>query len=282
MSLASVLETEGFDLGAVRTHAPGPQGHLPITPEMLLNAPSGNLFGLSQNAGMGCEPTRLLDAGLLDTSVRTVTGETLDASLDWWEQSSRRFLIEDSPWDDLIQGDDFHDVCQSAVHAARHAIDLSTQTILAPTESQEVWAAGVTYYRSRSARIEESKEAGGGDFYDRVYAAERPEIFFKATGRRVIGPGGHFGIRTDAKWSVPEPELTLLLSATGKVPLTELKRKLPTLAGYLYRDNSFPHGSFLMTGTGVVPPDSFTLQAGDEIRITIAPVGTLINTVAPA
>lgn len=219
-------------------------------------------------------------------------------------------------------------------------------SLRAPIESQEVWAAGVTYFRSRTARMEEAKSAGGGDFYDRVYEAERPEIFFKATPHRVVGPGGRVRIRRDSKWNVPEPELTLAINAAGRIfgfsigndmssrdiegenplylpqaktyagsaalgpclVLTEqlpageteiameiarrgeivfsgsteigqMKRPLPLLAEYLYRENAFPHGAWLMTGTGIVPPDDFTLAHGDEIRITIEPVGTLTNTV---
>jgi 2-dehydro-3-deoxy-D-arabinonate dehydratase len=217
----------------------------------------------------------------------------------------------------------------------------------APIETQEVWAAGVTYLRSRTARMEEAKAAGGGDFYDRVYDAERPEIFFKATPHRVVGPGGRVRIRSDSKWNVPEPELALAINAAGRIfgfsigndmssrdiegenplylpqakiyagsaalgpclvitdqppakdtqiaieiarrgetvfsgstDIGQMKRPLPTLAEYLYRDNEFPCGAWLMTGTGVVPPDAFTLEHGDEIRITIEPVGTLTNTVA--
>ena len=89
--------------------------------------------------------------------------------------------------------------------------------MLAPIAGQEVWAAGVTYFRSRSARMEESKDTGGGTFYDRVYAAERPELFFKATARRVVGPGDPVRIRSDAKWSVPEPELTLVINSAGQI-----------------------------------------------------------------
>jgi len=195
----------------------------------------------------------------------------------------------------------------------------------APIGTQEVWAAGVTYYRSREARIEESKSAGGGDFYDRVYDAERPEIFFKASPHRVVGPGGKVAIRDDSSWSVPEPELALLISPQGDIVgytvgndmssrsiegenplylplpmsteismeifrggskefagttlLSSMKRDLAVLVKYLYRNNSFPSGCFLLTGTGIVPPDSFTLQGGDEIRITIVGIGALINTV---
>ncbi len=220
-------------------------------------------------------------------------------------------------------------------------------TALAPILSQEVWAAGVTYYRSRSARVAESEDAGGGDFYDRVFAAQRPELFFKATGRRVVGPGGAVRVRSDAKWSVPEPELTLLINPagvivgytigndmssrdiegenplylpqakvydgscalgpcvllsteplgktttielaiarqgqtvfTGSTTLAELKRAPQELTEYLFRNNSFPQGVFLMTGTGIVPGDDFTLASGDVIRISIDGVGTLENYVA--
>jgi 2-dehydro-3-deoxy-D-arabinonate dehydratase len=219
-------------------------------------------------------------------------------------------------------------------------------TILAPIGNQEVWAAGVTYFRSRKARMEESKDAGGGDFYDRVYTAARPELFFKAPGWRVVGPEGAVRIRSDAKWSVPEPELTLVINADGKLvgytigndmssrdiegenplylpqakvydgscalgpcilllseplndtairleirrrdqevfsgttSLTELKRDPHELIEYLFRDQSFPRGAFLMTGTGIVPPDDVTLQHGDSIRITIEGIGVLENHVA--
>jgi len=218
---------------------------------------------------------------------------------------------------------------------------------LAPIESQEVWAAGVTYLRSRTARMEESKDSGGGTFYDKVYHAARPELFFKATPHRVAAPGTPVRIRADSAWNVPEPELTLAINHRGSifgytigndmssrdiegenplylpqakvydrsaalgpclwvtdVPLpatteiaisilragqtvfngatqiSQIKRTFPELAEYLFRDNAFPQGCYLMTGTGVVPPDDFTLRSGDEIRITIEPIGTLINPVA--
>jgi 2-dehydro-3-deoxy-D-arabinonate dehydratase len=218
--------------------------------------------------------------------------------------------------------------------------------ILAPIEEQEVWASGVTYYRSRVARMEESKSAGGGDFYDRVYNAERPELFMKSTPHRVVGTGQKVRIRKDSKWNVPEPELTLLVSPGGKIlgytigndmssrdiegenplylpqakvydrscalgpgilisreelapstgirieiqrgqtsvfsgstSLKDMKRRPSTLVEYLFRDNTFPAGCFLLTGTGIVPPDAFTLQSGDDISITIDNIGTLQNTV---
>jgi 2-dehydro-3-deoxy-D-arabinonate dehydratase len=257
------------------------------------------------------------------------------------------YRVEGTSWDALITREDLHDFCRSIVERGDRTKGFSKGAILAPIESQEVWAAGVTYYRSRSARIEESKDAGGGDFYDRVYSAPRPELFFKATGRRVVGPNAKVKIRSDASWSVPEPEMTLLISPKGTIlgytigndmssrdiegenplylpqakvydgscalgpcifispdplpastrieiqivrdggtafsgstSLSELKRDPKTLVSYLFRDNSFPHGCFLMTGTGVVPPDSFTLASGDEVRIVIDPIGTLANVVA--
>ena len=218
---------------------------------------------------------------------------------------------------------------------------------LAPIGSQEVWAAGVTYLRSRDARIEESKDAGGGTFYDRVYDAERPEIFFKAMPHRVSGSGGAVRIRRDSRWNVPEPELVLAINAhgaifgytigtdmssrdiegenplylpqakvyrgccalgpglvvreplpvdsairieilragssvfSGQTALSQMKRTLPELAGWLTREDDFPHGAYLLTGTGVVPPNDFTLAPHDEIRISIDGLGTLVNSVSP-
>lgn len=217
----------------------------------------------------------------------------------------------------------------------------------APLDAQEVWAAGVTYERSRVARMEESE--GGGDFYDRVYAADRPELFLKATPRRVVGPGEAIRIRRDSAWDVPEPELTLVIAASGQIigytvgndvssrsiegenPLylpqakvydaacalgpviavagsdgidpgnltirltirrddtvafagetsTQRMRRTPEeLTGYLFREQRFPDGVFLMTGTGIVPPDDFTLRSGDIVEITIEGIGTLTNPVA--
>ena len=225
------------------------------------------------------------------------------------------------------------------------AFALPTQsTLLAPLDVQEVWASGVTYLRSKVARIEESE--GGGDFYDKVYDAERPELFLKATPRRVVGPNQPIRIRRDSTWDVPEPELTLVLSSSGAIvgytigndvssrsiegenplylpqakyfdgccslgPVIELadgefaprtirlsiardgqtayegqtstsqmRRTLEELAGYLFRELTFPDGVFLMTGTGIVPPDDWTLQSGDLVTIEIEGIGTLVNSVA--
>jgi 2-dehydro-3-deoxy-D-arabinonate dehydratase len=216
--------------------------------------------------------------------------------------------------------------------------------LLKPTDSQEVWAAGVTYERSRIAREEES--AGSG-IYDRVYSAARPELFFKATPSRTVGPGEPVAIRADASWTVPEPELGLVINQQlelvgftvgndmssrdieGENPLylpqaklyarccalgplialrgsiadptnltirleilrggavafaaetstSRIVRSYADLIGYLGRDNLFPDGAVLLTGTGIVPPDDFTLLAGDEVAITIEGIGTLRNPV---
>jgi 2-dehydro-3-deoxy-D-arabinonate dehydratase len=262
------------------------------------------------------------------------------------EHNGGYYQVPESSWDALITHDDLHGYLLSVVDGGNRVDSSAAAPIEAPIGSQEVWAAGVTYYRSRSARMAEAKDAGGGDFYDRVYSAERPELFFKATASRVAAPGSPVRIRSDAKWSVPEPELTLVVNQHGKIigytvgndmssrdiegenplylpqakvydrssalgpgilvskealpattpiriqierggqvefsgatTLAELKRSPTTLVEYLFRENSFPAGAYLMTGTGIVPPDAFTLAAGDRIRITIDPIGTLENAV---
>src|SRR5580658_6202262 len=132
------------------------------------------------------------------------------------EQAGQFYAIDTTSWDDLITREDLSSFLAVSVKAKK-PVEAPPQDLLPPIGNQEVWAAGVTYYRSRNARMEESKSAGGGDFYDRVYAAERPELFFKATASRVSGPGDHVRIRSDAAWSVPEPELTLLINARGLI-----------------------------------------------------------------
>ncbi|MGA2539107.1 MAG: fumarylacetoacetate hydrolase family protein [Terracidiphilus sp.] len=263
------------------------------------------------------------------------------------EQDGSYYRIGGADWDELLSQSDLHTVISSHIAGQKPAKEPDSAEILAPIGRQEVWAAGVTYYRSRGARMEESKDAGGGSFYDRVYSAERPELFFKSTASRTVGSGGKVRIRADSAWNVPEPELTLLVSPGGRITgytigndmssrdiegenplylpqakvysascalgpgilvsneplassteiaieilrhgavafsgqtaLTELKRDPQTLVEYLFRDNAFPQGCFLMTGTGIVPPSSFTLASGDLIRITIEPIGTLENEVA--
>ena len=221
---------------------------------------------------------------------------------------------------------------------------LDSIRLMAPIDRQEVWAAGVTYLRSRDARMEESSQR---DVYDRVYDADRPELFLKATPNRVSGPGEAIAIRGDSGWDVPEPELAILLNVHGELvgytigndvssrsiegenPLylpqakvysrcaalgptvvtvdelpdvsnleiqltirrggtelfhdttstSRLHRSLSDLITYLMRDNEFPSGVFLMTGTGIVPPSEFTLQDGDEVAIRIEGIGSLVNPV---
>lgn len=218
--------------------------------------------------------------------------------------------------------------------AALPTAEEATDPLLPPVEhTQEVWASGVTYMRSREAREAESTIS---DVYSRVYDAERPEIFLKAVGWRVVGTGAPFRIRKDSQWNVPEPELVLVINRHGQVigycagndassrdiegenPLYlpqakiyngscvlgpgiqlaavealqnlpvrlqitrggdtafqdetstgNMKRGLQELADYLYAELDFPQGAFLMTGTGIVPPDEFTLQPGDQVRITV-------------
>ena len=231
-----------------------------------------------------------------------------------------------------------------AVRSAGEGLPLDSVSLRAPIDAQEVWAAGVTYLRSRDARMEESTQR---DVYDRVYDADRPELFLKATPARVSGPGEAIAIRGDSEWDVPEPELTLLLNAHGErvgytigndvssrsiegenplylpqakvysqcaalgpaivtvdeladpsdlaIELTirrggdvlfqdrsatsRMHRTLDDLTTYLWRGNTFPDGVFLMTGTGIVPPSEFTLQAGDEVTVEIDRLGTLTNPV---
>lgn len=257
------------------------------------------------------------------------------------EENGQTYRLSATDWDALLNSDTL------AVELRSGTPEPISGDLLSPVSTQEVWASGVTYYRSRNARMEESQAAGGGDFYDRVYVAERPELFFKAAAFRVIGPGGHVRIRKDATWSIPEPELTLVANRKGKLigltigndmssrdiegenplylpqaksyngscavgpciliwdgpldrtnsitleivregarvvhgttTLAELKREPEVLLEYLFRELEFPAGAFLMTGTGIVPPNEFTLAHGDIIRITIDGIGTLENTVA--
>jgi len=255
-------------------------------------------------------------------------------------------LLPDTDFAALTTRDDLLDYLENLYAAVGPSGPPPLDSLLAPIANQEVWAAGVTYYRSRTARMEESQTAGGGTFYDRVYSAERPELFFKSQPYKVVAPGAAVHIRKDSKWNVPEPEFTLLLSPSGKITgytigndmssrdiegenplylpqakvydgscalgpcilvqkeppgantrialeilrsgkpvfedettLQQMKREPDVLARYLFRENSFPRGCFLLTGTGIVPPDSFTLQPGDIVRITIDGIGTLENPV---
>lgn len=261
------------------------------------------------------------------------------------EDNGQYLQLPEIDWDVLINRNDLELVLTSLTRRAKRLEDFDpSRHALAPIGRQEVWAAGVTYFRSRTARMEESKSAGGGDFYERVYSAPRPELFFKATPHRVAGPGAAVRIRSDSKWNVPEPELALTINSLGEIigytigndmssrdiegenplylpqakvyddccglgpgillggrplatstaielrilrsgetafegrtDLSNLKRSPEELVEYLFRDNSFPFGCFLLTGTGIVPPDEFSLQPDDEVRISIDGIGTLIN-----
>ena len=251
-----------------------------------------------------------------------------------------QFSLITAHWNDLLNRDDLPEFLLKA----KSTPTTKPTVLLSPVAQQEVWAAGVTYFRSRTARMEESKDAGGGTFYDRVYEAPRPEIFFKATPHRVAAPGGLMHLRRDSVWMVPEPELTLVITRNGKLightvgndlscrdiegenplylpqaksfklsaavgpcirvthealpgstkvvveivrvgknvftgdtALDQMKRTPEELIGWLFKDNEFPNGAFLMTGTGTVPPDDFTLKLGDEVRISIDGIGTLVN-----
>src|ERR1700761_1445199 len=138
------------------------------------------------------------------------------------EENDRFYSLEDGAWttlswDALVTRDDLSDYLKNALSSLKAVHEPALGDIEAPIGNQEVWAAGVTYYRSRDARMQESKSSGGGDFYDRVYAAERPELFMKATPHRVVGPDEDVAIRDDASWNVPEPELTLLITPSGKI-----------------------------------------------------------------
>jgi len=261
------------------------------------------------------------------------------------ETDGNYFELPQQSLDELIAREDIA-AYLAGYTTGKPAAELDATTLLAPVGQQEVWAAGVTYLRSRSARIEESKSAAGGDFYDRVYSAPRPELFFKALPHKVVGTNSSIRIRKDATWSVPEPELAVLVSPKGSIvgytvandvsssdiegenqlylpqakvydrscalgpgilihsellppdtqislnilragatvfsetiAISAMKRQISTLVEFLFRDQTFAYGCFLLTGTGIVPPDSFGLRKADEVRIRIGPIGELVNTV---
>ena len=130
------------------------------------------------------------------------------------------YLLPTESWDSLINRDDLAGHLRGAIGKVRPLFGFSpAQAKIQPpiAAGQEVWAAGVTYYRSRDARMEESEKSGGGSFYDKVYSAARPELFFKASPSRVVGPNAPVRIRSDSKWNVPEPELTLVITSSGRI-----------------------------------------------------------------
>lgn len=273
--------------------------------------------------------------------------KTADAIL--LEHEGACYVSREKDWDRYINRDDLYSELIKEIKGLTSVGPtnwMEGQRILAPIGSQEVWAAGVTYLRSKAARMEESKDSGGHVFYDKVYDAERPELFFKATAQRVSGHSAFVRIRKDSTWNVPEPELVLVITRSGRIvgytigndmssrsiegenplylpqakvyercaglgpgilvtpepiaPTTEIymsierarerifegritidkmKRKHEELVEYLYRECAFPHGSYLMTGTCIVPGNDFTLQRHDKISIRIDGIGVLVNMV---
>lgn len=250
-------------------------------------------------------------------------------------------------WEHTINDDNVFQKLSSLLPSLKKT-DAKSIEMLLPCigSSQELWACGVTYHRSMVGRQEESAAAGGADFYGKVYEAERPECFFKSTPHRVVGHGAKVRIRKDSSWDVPEPELTLVVTSSGKiigytvgndmssrsiegenplylpqaktydgcaavgpcvfltdqpfppasiialeihrdkqlvfegtVSVSRIKRSLQELVSFVYRECSFPNGCLIMTGTGIVPGNDFTLRSGDSISIRIDNIGTLVNTV---
>jgi len=266
------------------------------------------------------------------------------------EYNDSAYIIDDE-WDSLINRDDLAAYLQliseeTTAISAEVKNEYLSDRILPPIGSQEVWAAGVTYLKSRDARMEESETSGGASLYDKVYDAPRPELFFKAIAQRVAGHHTEVYIRKDSEWNVPEPELTLFINSKGIIQgytigndmssrsiegenalylpqakiyeksaalgpcllvtstpiatesgikmiikrkgdtvyqdattVSRIKRSFTELVGYLYSECDFPVGSFLMTGTCLVPPPTFTLQQDDVVEITIDGIGTLVNTI---
>ena len=267
------------------------------------------------------------------------------------QYNNANYLIQNH-WDALINREGLYNYLEEIVTelpllteamASAHI----NEGLLPPIGKQEVWAAGVTYLRSREARMEESADSGAADLYDKVYEAERPELFFKALPHRVAGHNQQVYIRRDSAWNVPEPEMTLFINSNGNIQgytigndmssrsiegenalylpqakiyersaalgpclyvaeqpvsldtsikmsvsrngsevycdgttIGRMKRTFPELVGYLYRECDFPDGTFLMTGTCLVPGNDFTLQENDVVSISIDTIGTLVNTIS--
>ncbi|MBT8185514.1 MAG: fumarylacetoacetate hydrolase family protein [Eudoraea sp.] len=266
------------------------------------------------------------------------------------EENGEFHLLKGADWDVFINDNEVLKTTRKKLNSFTridNAPEYIKSELEAPVKNQEIWASGVTYYNSKLGREEESKEAGGSNFYARVYEADRPELFFKAMGYRAIPSGGIVRTRADSSWDVPEPELTLCLTSdakiigytigndmssrsiegenplylpqaksydgstalgpcvlltehplpsstkisisvirdqqkvfSGTIGIDKIKRSFEDLVSYLYKECSFPKGSLLMTGTGIVPTSAFNLQSGDEISILIDGIGELRNTVA--
>ena len=262
------------------------------------------------------------------------------------EKEGKYYPVTDESWEIFINDDNLFLKMERLV-LSLPASTYEVKDSLAPIgDNQELWACGVTYLRSKVGRQEESKASGGADFYGKVYEAERPEVFFKSTPHRIVGTNDFVRIRKDSTWDVPEPELTLVVTSSGKIigytigndmssrsiegenplylpqaktydkcaalgpciyvtespldagtkiqltinrnneivfadsiAISQMKRTPQELVSFVYRECSFPYGCLIMTGTGIVPGHDFTLKSGDEIKISIDNIGTLINTV---
>ncbi len=133
------------------------------------------------------------------------------------EKENNTYLFKEQDWDTFINDDNLLEKVEALIQILQKSAPVNLSDILAPIQNQELWACGVTYLRSKVGRQEESKAAGGSDFYAKVYDAERPEVFFKATAHRVVGTGDKVNIRKDSVWDVPEPELTLVVTSSGKI-----------------------------------------------------------------
>lgn len=264
------------------------------------------------------------------------------------DDNGQYYTLPVTEWDDFINDDSLFQKLTSFLQTGRaiKTNGITEAEILAPVCNQELWACGVTYLRSKVGRQEESQASGAADFYAKVYEADRPEVFFKSTPHRIVGHRAKVNIRKDSIWDVPEPELTLVVTSSGKiigytvgndmssrsiegenplylpqaktydacaalgpciyvtdkpldsntmihleisrnnakifegsVGINQMKRTPEELVSFVYRECSFPHGCLIMTGTGIVPGSDFTLRSGDEIKISIDNIGTLINTV---
>jgi 2-dehydro-3-deoxy-D-arabinonate dehydratase len=261
------------------------------------------------------------------------------------KENNKYYRLNEDNWDEFINDDELFQKIQKLI-ILLPVIDDIQGDLLPPVGSQELWACGVTYLRSKVGRQEESKVSGGADFYAKVYEAERPEVFFKSTAHRIVGHKAKVNIRKDSTWDVPEPELTLVVTSSGKivgytvgndmssrsiegenplylpqaktydgcaaigpciyvtdkpldpntkirltinrdekkvfegiVAINQMKRTVEELVSFVYRECSFPYGCLIMTGTGIVPGSDFTLKSGDEIKISIDNIGTLVNVV---
>ena len=263
------------------------------------------------------------------------------------EKNASFYLLQNENWDSFINDDNLIEKVDDLILVLKKRDKSVLQDLLPPIGSQqELWACGVTYLRSKVGRQEESKTSGGADFYAKVYEAERPEVFFKSTSHRIVGNNAFVRIRKDSTWDVPEPELTLVVTSSGKIigytigndmssrsiegenplylpqaktydgcaalgpciyitdkplesnttislaimrenknvfensiAISQIKRTFQELVSFVYRECSFPHGCLIMTGTGIVPGSDFTLQSGDQIKISIDNIGELVNIV---